>query len=228
MSQPGGDRAGTGRRQSVLRALKDSPHPVSISDLADRLGVHANTVRFHLNTLIGTGQVEQVGPAPEAADRRTAGRPPLMFRPVRGMDPTGARHYRVLADVLTQTLVADPQGSTRAVRAGRAWGRRHAAVADAGGAGTGSADSVSALVGLLDEIGFAPELHRVEGMGQIALRNCPFLELTDTGARVVCPVHLGIMQGALEAWRSPVTVDRLEPFVEPDLCLAHLRTEGAS
>ena len=30
------------------------------------------------------------------------------------------------------------------------------------------------------------------------------------------------MQGAMEAWHSPVAVDRLEAFVEPDLCLAHL------
>jgi hypothetical protein len=26
----------------------------------------------------------------------------------------------------------------------------------------------------------------------------------------------------LSAMRAPVTVDRLEPFVEPDLCVAHL------
>jgi predicted ArsR family transcriptional regulator len=35
-------------------------------------------------------------------------------------------------------------------------------------------------------------------------------------------VHLGLMQGALTAMRAPVTVDRLDPFVEPDLCVAHL------
>jgi hypothetical protein len=26
----------------------------------------------------------------------------------------------------------------------------------------------------------------------------------------------------MDAWDAPVTVDRLEAFVEPDLCLAHL------
>jgi hypothetical protein len=39
---------------------------------------------------------------------------------------------------------------------------------------------------------------------------------------VVCPIHLGLMQGALEAWQAPVTVDRLEAFAEPDVCLAHI------
>lgn len=61
-----------------------------------------------------------------------------------------------------------------------------------------------------------------------SLRHCPFLELAETQAGVVCPVHLGIMRGALQTWGAPVTVDRLDAFVEPDLCLAHFTPlEGA-
>jgi len=30
------------------------------------------------------------------------------------------------------------------------------------------------------------------------------------------------MQGALAQMRAPVTADRLEPFAEPSLCIAHL------
>ena len=72
-------------------------------------------------------------------------------------------------------------------------------------------------------MGFAPQLRTVDGQQQVGLRHCPFLELADGGSDVVCPVHLGLMRGALEAWNAPVTVEKLEPFVEPDLCLAHLR-----
>ena len=37
------------------------------------------------------------------------------------------------------------------------------------------------------------------------------------------------MQGALDALGAEITVTRLEPFVEPDLCLAHTgRAESAS
>jgi len=43
---------------------------------------------------------------------------------------------------------------------------------------------------------------------------------------VVCPIHLGLMRGAMEAWESPVTVDRLEAFAEPGLCVAHLAPAG--
>jgi hypothetical protein len=35
-------------------------------------------------------------------------------------------------------------------------------------------------------------------------------------------MHLGLMQGAMTAMDATVSVDRLDPFVEPDLCLAHV------
>jgi len=60
------------------------------------------------------------------------------------------------------------------------------------------------------------------GADEIGLHNCPFLEIANSQRDVVCPVHLGLMQGALSAWDAPVTVDALIPFAEPDLCVAHL------
>jgi hypothetical protein len=42
------------------------------------------------------------------------------------------------------------------------------------------------------------------------------------------PVHLGLMRGAMETRGAPVAVDRLEPFVEPDPCLAHLSPQAAA
>lgn len=57
---------------------------------------------------------------------------------------------------------------------------------------------------------------------EIRLRHCPFQNLAEQHGEVICSVHLGLMQGALSAMRAPVSVDRLDPFVEPDLCVAHL------
>jgi predicted ArsR family transcriptional regulator len=203
------------RRREVLRILRAAPEPLSINDIVSRLEVHPNTVRFHLQALVEQAQVERVEP-----DRRGPGRPPLLFRPVRGMDRTGPRRYRLLAELLATELATGPEPAARAVEAGRAWGRRQAAP-------RGRGDSVTRLVGLLDDVGFAPVPRREGDQAQIGLRHCPFLELAETGSRVVCLVHLGLMRGAMEAWRSPLTVDRLEPFVEPDLCLAHLAPAGA-
>ena len=83
------------------------------------------------------------------------------------------------------------------------------------------------LTDLLTDLGFAPENRwGTRDIGEIALRNCPFLELAGTRRDVICPVHLGLMQGALDTWDAPITVDTLTPFVEPDVCLAHLAPAG--
>jgi len=78
------------------------------------------------------------------------------------------------------------------------------------------------LVELLAELGFEPEPPDGPRTREIRLRHCPFQNLAEQHGDVICSVHLGLMQGALTAMRAPVAVDRLDPFVEPDLCVAHL------
>ena len=73
---------------------------------------------------------------------------------------------------------------------------------------------------LLAELGFAPE--PMADPDRIVLRHCPFLELATASTRLTCPVHLGLMQGVLEALGSGVQVERLDPFVQPDRCVGSL------
>lgn len=213
-----------GRRRAVMRLLRASPDPMSIAGIAEELGVHPNTVRFHLDSLVGDGQVEHVEP-----DRKGPGRPPLMFRAVRQMDRGGTRHYRLLAEILTMAFADERDPGSKALAAGRAWGRKVDAELhpQAGDAATAE-EVITRLIDVLDELGFAPERRVVDGEQQVGLRHCPFLELAENRSNVVCPVHLGLMQGAVETWGAPVVVDRLDPFVEPDLCLAHLTLQGAA
>ncbi|MCV7101874.1 transcriptional regulator, partial [Mycobacterium palustre] len=115
----------------------------------------------------------------------------------------------------------------RAVAAGRAWGRQ----AERGSPPTpvaSAGEAIDRLIEMLDDLGFAPERRTAKGEQQVGLRHCPFLELAETRGAVVCPIHLGLMQGALEAWAAPVSVDRLDAFAEPDLCLAHVSAVGAA
>jgi predicted ArsR family transcriptional regulator len=208
------------RRRQVLRVLRSSPDPMSIVAIADVLGVHPNTVRFHLDSLVGDGQVEQVEPG-----RKGPGRPPLMFQAVRQMDRGGTRHYRLLAEILTAAFAAERDPRAKALAAGRAWGRKLDSLpADA----TSAEDAIDHLLDVLDDLGFAPERRATNGEQQVGLRHCPFLELAENRTSVVCPVHLGLMQGALETWGAPVAVERLDAFVEPDLCLAHLKLQAAA
>jgi predicted ArsR family transcriptional regulator len=70
-------------------------------------------------------------------------------------------------------------------------------------------------------IGFAPET-RAGHTRQIRLHHCPFREVAVDHRDVVCAIHLGLMQGLLAELDAPVDAERLEPFVEPTLCIAHL------
>jgi predicted ArsR family transcriptional regulator len=195
---------------------------MGIAAIADRLGVHPNTVRFHLDSLVADDQVEQV-----EHGRKGPGRPPLMFRAVRQMDRGGTRHYRLLAEILITALAAERDPRAKAMAAGRSWARElDSRLESLPGDGVGAEKAIGKLVAVLDELGFAPERRTSEGEQQVGLRHCPFLELAETRASVVCPIHLGLMQGALETWAAPVSVDRLDAFVEPDLCLAHITPVG--
>lgn len=212
----------SGRRRDVLRVLKAAPTPVGISEIAKVLGVHPNTVRFHLDRLVDDGRVEHVEP-----ERKRPGRPPLMFRAVAQMDRSGPRRYRLLAEILAVNLASGRDASTKAQAAGRAWGQQFKTTV-LPGKKTSVNKSIDHLVGVLDEFGFAPERRKSGGGQQIGVRHCPFLEIAVVQSEIVCPIHLGLMQGVLESQAAPVAVDRLEAFVQPDLCVAHLRLQGDS
>jgi predicted ArsR family transcriptional regulator len=203
-----------GRRHDVLAVLRSAATPRSITEIAEQLAIHPNTVRFHLDALVKNGQAECV-----EVFQTKPGRPPLRFRAVPGMDPAGPRDYRVLAGILADAIASQPQPAGRAAAAGRAWARH------LGGAPATSdqEQAIERLTDLLADLGFSPERRSgATDVGEIGLRSCPFLELARIRRDVVCPVHLGLMQGAMAAWDAPVTVDALTPFAEPDLCVAHL------
>lgn len=200
-----------GRRRDVLAVLRDADAPMSIAAIAEQLDVHANTVRFHLDALLEQEQIRRV-----AGVHDKPGRPPQLFAAVAGMDPGGPRHYRLLAEALAESVAAEAAPGAGTSAAGRRMGARLAAArSDAAGRAP-----VEKLVDLLDDLGFAPEPDPADN--EIALRHCPFLEIARVRPEVICPVHLGLMQGAMTAWGAPVTVDGLRPFVESDRCVAQL------
>jgi predicted ArsR family transcriptional regulator len=203
----------TGRRNDVLAVLRTAAAPLSIAQIAEQLAVHPNTVRFHLDALVESGRVERV-----ESDHTKPGRPPLMFRVVPGMDPAGPRRYRLIAEILARGMADETDSVKTATAAGRAWGIQ----LQAPPGGLDEEQAVDQLVDLLDDLGFAPQRRSDGDNLEIGLRNCPFLELAQSHAEVVCPIHLGLMQGAMTAWNAPITVVGLTPFIEPDLCVARL------
>jgi predicted ArsR family transcriptional regulator/quercetin dioxygenase-like cupin family protein len=199
---------------------------MTAAEVAHRLHVHPNTVRFHLQALMTEGSVERALPA-----AASSGRPPTRYRTVTGMDPGGPRGYRMLAAMFAtgydRRYAAETDPTARAVAVGRAWGRQLAAPAQ-GGPPPSHKDAADLLVRLFTALGFAAEPLPAGDPApeSLVLRHCPFLELvTGEGAvpgRLVCAVHLGLLRGTLDAVEAPVAADRLEPFAGPDRCIAHL------
>ena len=205
--------------------LRASPDPMSIIAIADRLAVHPNTVRFHLDGLVGDGLIELVEPG-----RKKQGRPPQMFSAVRQMDRGGTRHYPMLAEILTTALAAEQYPRAKALAAGRGWGNSLATLEKESETPpdlTSADEAIDSLVEVLEEFGFAPDRRESRGEQQVGLWHCPFLELAENQTEVVCSLHLGLIQGVLEAWEAPITAEQLDAFVRPDMCLLHLKSSGA-
>jgi predicted ArsR family transcriptional regulator len=212
------------RHAEVLDALRQAGRPLGVADVAAQLGVHPNTARFHLDALVTDGAAISTLEPPAGP-----GRPRTVYRLRPGMDRGGPRSYRLLAQILLSHLSsAGPEATETAAQAGRAWGGFLIGPSPPFQDLTAEA-AIARLAGLLDELGFAPETEPGTAVpAVIRLRHCPFLELAEGYDQLVCRIHLGLMQGALAELRAPVTAARLDPFAEPDACVARLEQAGAA
>ena len=139
------------RRDVILQLLRASAEPRSITSVADELGVHPNTVRFHLDALLRAGRVEQV-----LGDSAGRGRPPILFRASRRMDPTGPTNYQLLASILTGYVAGHPDAADIATELGRSTSPALMTSA-APHRAPSKTRAVTELVQLLAELGFEPE-----------------------------------------------------------------------
>lgn len=204
-------------RTRLLAVLRQASGPMGVRELADAVDLHPNTAREHLDQLVEAGLVLR-----ETASPSGRGRPEIRYRAEPSASDEDPHAYRALAGILAEQLARRPDAAVAAVAAGERWGR--AAAAGLPSAIT-DADAVHRLVDLLDEVGFAPEHPRAPDE-PIRLRHCPFLSLARERGDVVCAVHLGLMRGALAEMGAPLDAVAIEPFVKPDLCLAHLQSRA--
>ncbi len=210
----------TASRVRMLETLQREARPLDAHELGRLVGLHPSTVRFHLRALEVAGMVER-----RVERRGRPGRPRVAYAVVGGAEPPGpGRRYFLLSRILASVIAGRmPDPSVLAGEAGREWGR---AAAHERGLHADAEGALQALSALLEDLGFAP---RVEADGEgatIWLHGCPFREVADANPEVVCSVHLGLMRGALSEWGSGLTAERLEPFVERDLCRARVSQAG--
>lgn len=91
----------SGVRRRILEALATRER--TISELAQALGFHPTTLRYHLGFLVSHRLAEEVQPQ----ERKGRGRPPMRYRIARhaflpGFPP---RHFEILAEVALRTIL---------------------------------------------------------------------------------------------------------------------------
>lgn len=173
----------TAAQARVLATLREAGRAVTLTELQDLTGLHANTLRGHLDALVAGGNASRIA-------SRSGGR----GRPAWGYlarEPEYAALALALASGFDQG--ADPDTGTRhtldpaAVRGGRAWGERIRSQLGA------VEDGRERVLLALTHTGFAPE---ADG-DHVTLHACPLLDAARAHPGVVCAVHLGLVEGVL-------------------------------
>jgi predicted ArsR family transcriptional regulator len=84
------------------------------------------------------------------------------------------------------------------------------------------------VIAIFAELGFQPELDSHGPHHRMLLHACPFRALATKHPDVICAVHLGLLKQTLTNLSAAVQATRLEPFVTPHLCIAHLAAAATS
>lgn len=219
--QPGARRrpAQLSRAQSrVLAVLEDAAGPLTLAELTGATGLHANTLREHLDALEASDLVRR-----HQAEPSGPGRPPTLFVAAAS---AGSTEYAGLAAALAATIHRTSDAPERdGAEAGEGWG--HELATDRGRPGRpGEEGARREVIALLDDLGFATEADR-RGV-DVRLTRCPLLDTARRYPDVVCAVHLGIVRGALEEYGADPSGVELHPFAEPGACSLHLGHRAAA
>ncbi len=233
-------------RFEVYCLVQDSPTPLSVHEIAERLGLHPNTVRPHLERLREAGLVTI-----EPVLSGKVGRPVHLYSatPRRPAALVGERALRVLRGVIAETLgeLISEYGASPgdAYELGRIWGRQIRESAEHSRESsdrTGKpADSstkrrasgrrpspdrdaeswkraASALVDDLDLLGFEPGVESDGESFVVVFGDCPYRDLARSSPEIVCTVHKAICDESLACAASDMEVLEFQSIEDGEPC----------
>jgi predicted ArsR family transcriptional regulator len=212
-------------RYAIYQEVNRAEEPLSTIEIAERLDLHPNTVRQHLE------KMREAGLVAVSADRHgSVGRPQHRWAacpqaPSLGLEPAG---FRMLAHLLAELTAGGTPLPATVIGVGRRQGQerltRRAAQRVESRAGC-----VQAVMDELADLGFDPALDRLddEQLASISFMSCPFREVAVLYPDVVCQLHRGITEGILAGATGPCSgmVGRVESFaslVDADPCRVEL------
>lgn len=205
----------------VLRALASQREPTTLADLSASTSLHPNTVREHLGALESHGLVARSRAIPTGR-----GRPAWQYSVIPGdADPLVAEYAGLAATLAGALRQHSPDPARDAVAAGRTWGSELARRSTPPTSRT-SLPVRQAAVELLGELRFAPETGPAATV--VRLTRCPLLTVAEQYPDIVCSVHQGLVEGALEQWGDSTTRVELTPFAQPGACVLILTPHSSA
>jgi predicted ArsR family transcriptional regulator len=201
-------------RRRLFALLGDLGGSASTDALAERVGLHPNGVRTHLQRMRDAGLVlhrRVAGPRGRPRDEWAIA---PTARP--GGDPPHA--YGALARWLARSIAATPARLREVESAGREIGRE---LVSAGTAAPGQA-----IADQLAALGFQPRIdHRPDGRLSCRLGNCPYRDSVRENQDVVCTLHRGLTRGLLDQLAPTATLARFVPH-DPARAGCEIEIEG--
>ena len=205
-------------RSRLFALLAELKRPAGTVELAERLDLHPNGVRVHLE------RMEQAGLVERARVRHQRGRPPDAWTIAADARPGGSapRAYQDLGRWLARALRSRQRGLRSIEDTGRQIGREIAP--------QGTASNPAGFEAVLSALGFQPtaKLHADRGV-TFCLGNCPYREAVRENQPAICALHKGITRGLLDVLSPDAKLAGFVPR-DPDEagCLIELRDLSAS
>ena len=194
------------RRAEVLEHLQRHTAAAPLDAIAEAVGIHQNTARFHLDALTAAGLVKR-----HIEHRKVPGRPRVLFRAARISSDAS---FESLAQVMVRHFAGGLNDrSERAVDAGVAWGEQvRAELVEL----DPTKAPLDRLVDGMAWLGYDPQLVN-DPEPVLNLRPCPHGSIASDDPEVVCQLHLGLMRGILGP-DQPWEVVSVEPWAGPTTC----------
>lgn len=188
-------------RVRILHLVQTRPER-TIGELSQATGLHANTVREHLQRLIEGGYVIQA-----TEHRTTRGRPRTLYSAATGAPEASSPIARVkVAEAarrgdLMRRILSEPDSEL----------------------GQEATYQLDALVEHLEESGFEPIVD--ESRMTVDLTPCPHAASSPEHRPTLCQVHLGLMQGVLTQAGGPIVAECVQTARRPAECIVQLRVD---
>ncbi len=190
-------------RSAILAFIEAAGGVVRVEEISEGVGLHVNTVRGHLDALLASGRITRI---PD--QRSSRGRPHWLY------SATSAASIRELGRALEVELDSSTAPEV-ARRAAAGWAKAFPVPEPAASID----EAVEQATTALSAFGFDAVRNPVGD--EVTLRACPYASMVEEQP-VICDIHAALLTEVLARTEQPVTLDRLDVWPRPGLCVAHL------